>query len=560
MDELKVENNRKLAKAIAVDKTYPDCVATCGLCDGSLCAPFRGEARSYDGIRFTADGFDCSLHIAIDSFNTCSFNCLYCFSNFLSRDLEKRQTFRLGVFPLKTLERFLAGGKRADDSFKTYRKAWWQGHRHPVTGKEMPIPLQWGALGEPFDDIERQRGWGLEAIELFKKYDVPVRISTKGAHLLLTDPRYLDALTAPNFWVACSLISVDDDLMAKVDRGAPPPSERLKMLAELSRRGVPTSLRFRPILRGVSDSTEKHPYAWRELLDRAAEAGVQAISMEFVFVPGAQPPHIKRRMQELDSVVGWPMTEFYRRSTACYGACLRSERAWKEDFTYAVREHAKKLGMRFAISDPHFKELNDVGNCCGLPDDPDDPHYDYFGGWSRKNATNALVEARDLGKKVHAGEYIPDWAWDHPMSDMCLMTKASQAMQIYRWSWGDKLRSTWNDLKSPRGPFGYFEGVLWPVGIVKRGKWRGDVIYEYREYKLKHPDLPEAVRWDLNEDYPGLEKLPPIAIPKRWNKTHHTELGAEVGNPGPVRGVGGAEPVKANYRGGCRGKIRRKAK
>jgi DNA repair photolyase len=476
----------------------------------------------------------------------------------LSRDLERQQTFRVGQWNLSILERYLAGDIEDTDGMAIYRRARDQGHKHPITGKPMLMPIQWGALGEPFDNIERNQGWALEAAKLFVKYDTPVRISTKGSHLLLTQPEYLDAISHPNFWVACSLISIDDEMLLKVDRGTPPASERLKMLAELSRRGVPTALRFRPIIQGLSDATKKHPYAWRELLDRAAEAGVQAISMEYVFIPGAQPPHIKQRMNELDEIVGWEMNEFYRKSTVPFGACLRSSRAWKQDMTMAIYEHCKKLGIRFGHSEPHFKELNDTGSCCGLPDDPKDPHYDYFGGWSRNNATNAVVEAKALheaGKPalIKGVDYIPEWSYSHPMIDMCMMVKASQAMQIFKWSWGDKLHKTWNDLKSPRGPLHYFEGVLQPDSLDKNG----DVIYKYVPYEMR--DIEADTGWDLNEDYPGLDKLKPIKIPKFWNRTHKSKLGAEVGNVGKVEGIGGELPVKPKYRGGAKSRLRKAA-
>ncbi|KKK70859.1 hypothetical protein LCGC14_2919780, partial [marine sediment metagenome] len=139
-----------------LDEGEPACVQTCGLCNGSLCEPFRGKAKGYDGIRFTADGFDCSLQVAIDQYSTCSFNCLYCFSNFLSRDPHRKNAYKVGKWPIAALERLLERDREFEDPLQIYRRALWQ--KNPQTGEHMRVPIQWGALGDPFDNIERNQG------------------------------------------------------------------------------------------------------------------------------------------------------------------------------------------------------------------------------------------------------------------------------------------------------------------------------------------------------------------------------------------------------------------
>lgn len=438
--------------------------------DKTFCSPWRGKTlEEYGGsaIRFTADGFDCALPISIDTYNTCSFRCLYCFANYLIRDPQRKGAFKVRALKAKDLVAFL------ENRGSVSRKILDTGNT-----KGMPqTPVQWGALGDPFDYIERQVGRSYELMDVFEKYNQAVRISTKGA-AVIADPRYLAkfARRPDLWWVAFSLISIDDAVLERIDKDAPNATARLKAMAALSKRGVKTSLRLRPIFPGVTDSTAAHPQAWKELLDRAADAGCKAISMEYTFVPGAKPPHVAKMWDEINDICGFDIVKWYG-STSNYGSCLRSSKAWKQDLTLAIYEHAKSLGLWFGISDPQFKELNDFGCCCGIPNDE---RAGRFAGWQLKNATNALVCARDNACEVCSTDGIPAWAPEVKMRDLVCMSGAHNAMRRATLTWADKLRGTWNDLKGARGPLHYFSGVLQPVRVAG-----ADVIYKFVAGPLK---------------------------------------------------------------------------
>lgn len=461
---------------------------SCGACTGmEYCEPFRGELRSYSGIRFTADGFDCSLPVAMDSHSTCSYRCMYCFSNYLTRDPGRDPVrFRVGQWSLGQLERVLT-----DPENKFHRALVDVAEGRGLKGK---CPIQWGALGDPFDRIERHQGWALKALPLFAKHDQAVRISTKGGDVVLLK-EYLNAFSQrPEvYWVAWSIITVDDDILAEIDKDAPSAQVRLEAMKALTDLGVTCSLRMRPMLPGVTDSTPRFKRPWRDLLRRGRDAGATSVSTEFTFVPGAMPPYVKRMWRRIEQVSGAPVVDFYRR-TSRPGACLRSSRAWKEDMAYAIYEEAKKLGYHFGISDPHFKELNDHGSCCGIPED--DP---IFGGWQRKQATNALVVARrayDEGKpKLLAFEDIlPPWASGVRLPEMICLTGPANAYRRETWTWEDKLRETWNNLKDARGPLHYFEGVLQPVDRDKNG----NVRYKYVPYERRRAITPRTPRLKMS--------------------------------------------------------------
>ncbi len=452
------------------------------------------KLASYQGYGYTADGFDCAIQVRFETYNCCSYGCLYCFSSMLSRDPHRKKNFRLGGANLHAVEQVLSGKfPKKTKSRKTIpdEKKIWSTLGSSLDGRKIMHTYltqknggrrrvaQWGGVGEPFDRFELKHGVSLQMAELFKKYQQPIRISTKAGTEVFGRKEYQRALDSPYFWVAFSLISVDDELLGKIDKHTPSATSRLKALKILSDMGLNCSIRFRPIIPGLSDSTKRHPNAWSELLERAAEAGCKAISMEVLFAPGALTAWMTKNWDEIERAIGIPLRNFYKQHGA-HGSCVRVSRTWTEEIVMKVREKCKELGMVFAISDPLWKEYNTYECCCGIA--PDDPIH---GNWEPNQATGALWRAskgKAHGKKgdiVRFEDVVPWWADKVLMHDLVCMTGAKNLYKARHWTWKDKLQVTYNDLKSNRGPLHYFQGVLMPIDRDKNG----NVVYQYSKAK-----------------------------------------------------------------------------
>jgi len=466
-----------------------DVCKECGSCGGTRCAPVREpHLRSYDGIRFTADGFDCALPVSIDSHSHCSYGCLYCFSDSLVS--HAYSTGRpVGQIPLSQIERILAGegGKRGASIRQALR------YDSRING--YPCAVQLGALNDPCDHIERNQGWLLQFIDLAIKYRQPVRISTKGTTLAL--PEYQRAMgRAPElFWVAFSIISPDDELMARLDRRAPSPTERLATMATLSHLGVKTALRLRPMMPGASDATPKHPRAYKELIERATAAGARAISTEVVFLPGAMAALLKSRWATISSLLGIDMRKMY----GTFGpsqSCTRPAYTWTENLMHRVVESAHENGLTVGVSDPVWKQLGDTGCCCGiLPDDP------VFGNWQRESATNQFLIAKATGKEICAADVIPAWAYSVKLSEMVnLGTGPKNMCWRLHATWADKLYKIWNDVGGQRSPLNYFQGALMPT----RSTPDKGLYYKYVGLQRHYPQ--SAVGWSNALVYPRLAR------------------------------------------------------
>lgn len=257
--------------------------------DAHACNSVRGELRDYQGIRLTADMFDCALHVTMDSHSACSFACAYCFADSITG-----HTFNydkgVGQTSLASFERIVSGkGGKESEIFRRGLKY----HKRNKNG--YPCAIQLGGLTDPMDNIERNQGWFLKMCDIAIKYDQPVRISTKGNMFLEEDYLRKVEERPELFWVSISLITPDDNILKGIDIGAPSAKDRLEVMSNLKAIGVKTSLRLRPMLPGVSDATPDYPEAYKTLIRESKKNGARAVSAEVAYMPGAMTAEVKKR-------------------------------------------------------------------------------------------------------------------------------------------------------------------------------------------------------------------------------------------------------------------------
>jgi len=421
--------------------------------------------------------------VAIDSHSHCAYGCLYCFSDNLVQHRAGSAGGNVGQTSLGAVERLFAGqpGKERSALQEALRYV-----RRNAAG--YPCAVQVGAISDPCDHIERQQGWLLGLIDLAIKYRQPVRIGTKGT--VLREPDYLRALSrAPElFWVAFSILSPDDELMAKIDKRAPLPSERLATMAALRDIGVRTSLRMRPMFPGATDWTPRYPKAYKTLIELAAAAGAYAISYEVGFLPGAMTVDLRERWVRLEGLLGVPLGRIYR-GFGRVQACTRPAAAWVEGIMHAVAEEARRCGLVVAVSDPVWKQLGETGCCCGmLPEDP------VWGNWQRESATNRLLEARDGAREeIVLADVVPSWAYRKALEGICNPGAGPKGRASRGVTWAQRLRYVWNRPKGERGPLEDFQGALVPV----RKDENGDLVYRYVGLRRQHR---KASAWHVEEE------------------------------------------------------------
>ncbi len=327
--------------------------------------------------------------------------------------------------------------------------------------------MQWGGLSDQFDGYERKYGTTLELLRFFKEIDYPLCFSTK-ATWWTTDERYMELVRGQKNWnFKFSIITLDEEKARIIERGVPSPRERLDAVERIARADAGgATLRLRPFIIGVSSPTHV------QLIKEAAERGASALSTEF-FCVEQRSPTLKEYLPELSRLCGYDVMAFYKKYSYGQGY-LRLNRKVKAPYIREMQEACNDVGMRFYVSDAHFKELCCNGSCCGLPE-----------GWnySRGQFCEALQIAKKRGEVrysdikgdidvLHGG-----YRWDKADGYNC--NSSIKRAHFYGMTMADYMRWLWNNPQAGQSPYTMFEGILEPDGKDENG----DLIYKYDKTK-----------------------------------------------------------------------------
>ncbi len=130
-----------------------------------------------------------------------------------------------------------------------------------------------GTATDPYQPLEGQYRITRRCLEELAEVDNPGSVTTKGS-LVRRDTDVLQELaTHAGFMVNISLISLDRDLLQKLEPGAPSPNSRLETIERLSSAGVPVSVFLAPVLPGITDQAENLV----EVVKAAAQHGARDV-------------------------------------------------------------------------------------------------------------------------------------------------------------------------------------------------------------------------------------------------------------------------------------------
>lgn len=411
--------------------------------------------KHYLSPRWTNEIADCSMPMTFDTYSNCSFGCLYCFSQFQraigkSKDayLAKEVT-SVSVDKIKRM--FLEPDKYAGQ-FKEYIK--------------QRRVMQWGGLSDQFDGFERQRGVTLELLRFFKSIDYPLCFSTK-ATWFTDDERYMSLIEGQKNWnFKFSIITLDEDKARQIERGVPSPLKRLEALRRIAEANAGgATLRLRPFVIGISTPT------YLDLIKEAHARGASALSTEF-FCVEQRSPVLKESMPIFNKLAGFDMMEFYKKYSVSTGY-LRLNRKVKEPFIRNMKNLCDELGMRFYVSDAHFKELCHNGSCCGLP-----PDWNYSRGqWCEalqiaKKNPEKIVTWNDVRGDIE--QLVGFFNWCRAEGFNC--NSSEKRAHFEGMTMADYMRWLWNNPQAGQSPYKLFEGILIPSGEDSEG----NIIYKYK--------------------------------------------------------------------------------
>ena len=423
------------------------------------------KVEFYNSPRWSYECLDCAMPMTLDTYNKCSFNCLYCFSWFQKTVTNTRKAKNN---PLKFNEYQKGSLKWLD--IRRLRKIFDTEHKNEYTELiKKRITLQIGGLADCFDYYEHRKGKTLEILQFLDEIDYPISFSTKSVWFT-KDERYMALIRKHkhNWHFKFSIINLDAEKARKMEKGVASPQERLAAMKRLSDEGIHTTLRLRPFIIGYTDTNNEY----LTLIELAKEAGAETISTEFFCFDERANKHTLARYKEMSDIMGFDVYKFYKNNSSGRGL-LRLNYEIKTPYIKAMREQCKKVGLGFYVSDAHHKEECETGGCCGIPQTKD---FNYQKG----QFTEAIVIAKRNG--------IVKWSDIEPearilknvrMGDVVGAKSNVRNQKVIGFTAYDMMKNAWNDPKNARGPYIYFQGILKPKGLDDNG----DIIYEYKGEK-----------------------------------------------------------------------------
>ncbi len=390
--------------------------------------------------------------MTLDTYSACSYRCLYCFSFFQKILGPSRAGYLRGdVRPVSVpgVKRLFTGADLSAESsmFAPYIRA----------GRA----FQWGGLADQFDEYERKYGVTLELLKFFRERKQHISFSTKATWWTL-DSRYTDLFNGADFWhVKVSLITANEEYAKRVEVMVPTVRERIDAIRRLSGMGLHgVTLRFRPFIIGIS--SPQH----RQLIAMAADAGANSVSTEFLCME-TRAKIARSRYEAMGRLAGYDLLGFYRRNSSGAGY-LRLNRDVKRKYMDDMQDECAKRGLRFYVSDAHFKERSANGCCCGAGES-----FPY----SRGQFLEGLLIAKKNGQ-VRFSDIDPDLqVFGDGNCKYAMHAIPERRAQFDSFTLRQWMRWTWNSPNELSSPYRYFGGVLVPCGRDEND----DVIYRYEK-------------------------------------------------------------------------------
>jgi DNA repair photolyase len=264
---------------------------------------------------------DIGFDRALNPYRGCEHGCIYCYARpghaYLGLspglDFETRLVARPWA-PAALAREFSAGGYR-------------------------PAPVMLGAVTDPYQPLERDRGITRALLEVLREFRHPVVVTTRGT-LIERDIDILSEMAAHGLAaVGISVTTLDAGLARAMEPRAPAPARRLATMRRLAEAGVPVRVMASPVIPALTD------HEIEAILAAARDAGAVAASTILLRLPHEVAPLFR----------DWLARHVPGRAEAVM-ARLRTMRGGREnDPRFGTRmtgegAHAQLLQQRFALA------------------------------------------------------------------------------------------------------------------------------------------------------------------------------------------------------------------
>lgn len=300
-------------------------------------------------ISLTGQFRHCGNPFRIDTYMGCNFGCKYCFATYRSYGTKNRKD----IADIELIRKMFEIALDTNDEVKKIELEMLRNR----------VPLHLGGMSDPFQKDEFKIGVTKEFLKISKKYNYPVSISTKTAHI---PDEYFDILDPKIHIFQFSRSFVDFDLQRVWESNTPPFEESLKLIKKLKEKGFWVSIRMQPLI--YLEEAKKVLLQSQHLID--------FFQVEHLKITKTGKKSIRIKLFE--------KLEDYQHGN--YKVRRNYYRLDKLTMLKNINELKKIAKIPIGCADNEIHEFSDVTNCCGLDIAPSS-----FGGWIKYNTQYIMM-------------------------------------------------------------------------------------------------------------------------------------------------------------------------
>lgn len=285
------------------------------------------EEKYSNSMQVTSQFPMCGNCFRVDTYKGCYFGCNYCFANARKAG---GYTIKHQIADIKLMEKWFEGALNKGETNNINKE---------LLNRRTPIHL--GGMSDPFQVAEWKYGVTKEFLKLSNRFNYPVNISTKTAHL---PDEYWELLNPEIHTFSISIIGYTDEYIRKFETHTPTAKQRIRFIKKLHEKGFWVSIRIQPII----DIEEVL------LLIKHSEKYVDYYTIEHLKLPVDNSVVFK----ELT-----PLVRKYRMNLMAAGREFEFDNKIKIQNIKRIKAATK---VKIGCGDNDFHDLSDSLNCCGV--------------------------------------------------------------------------------------------------------------------------------------------------------------------------------------------------
>ncbi len=196
---------------------------------------------------------------------------------------------------------------------------------------------------DPYPRVEASEGLMRRCLEVLSESNCRIQIITK-SDLVTRDDDLLQKVPST---VAFTITTLDDELARVLEPHAPAPSKRIRAAQDLTKAGIPVSVRIDPLIPGLNDQPQK-------LITELAAVGVKHITAStYKAKPDNWVRLAKAFPKEMETIKPLYFSEGERA-----GGNVLLPKEYRFKLLKSVRDSVEAQGMRFGVCREGLPHLN----------------------------------------------------------------------------------------------------------------------------------------------------------------------------------------------------------